>query len=94
MYVPTDDKIIGGCTRFDKKAVGVNMERAMFTELYRHNNLESVTQIIASDLIGANFPVLLRPFLFLLLLIITFLSINTKRQKFSFFKSINQITIY
>jgi hypothetical protein len=83
MYVPMDDKIIGGCTRFNTKAVGVNMERAMFTELYRYNNLESVTQIIASDLIGANFPVVLWPFLFLLLLIMTFLSINTKGQKFS-----------
>ena len=81
MYVPTDDKIIGGRAKFDTKAVGVNMERAIFTELFRHNNLESLTQIIASDLIGANFPVLLWPFLFPLLLIMTFLSINTKAQQ-------------
>ena len=77
MYVPTDDKIVGGCTRFDTKTVGVNLERAMFTELFRYNNLESVTQIIASDLIGTSFPVLLCSFLFPLLLIMTFLSINT-----------------
>jgi len=83
MYVPTDDKIVGGSIRFDTKAVCVNMERAVFIELFRLNNLESVTQIIASDLIGANFPVLLWPFLFPLALIMTSLSINTKAQQFT-----------
>jgi hypothetical protein len=70
-----DVKSVGGCIRCDKTAVGVSMERFVFTELLRDNNLESVTQIIASDLIGANFPVLKWPVLFPLSLIMTF-SIN------------------
>lgn len=49
---------VGGCIRYDATAVGVNLERFVFTKLLSDNNLESVTQIIASDLIGANFPVL------------------------------------
>ena len=83
MYNPTDNKIVGGSLRFDTKAVCVNMERAMFTELFRLNNLESVTQIIASDLIGANFPVLLWRFLLPLALIMLFVSIHTKAQQFT-----------
>jgi hypothetical protein len=35
---------VGGCIRFDTKDVGVNMECAVFTESFRHINLESVTQ--------------------------------------------------
>ena len=34
MYVPTDDKIVGGNIRFDTKAVGLNMERSVFTPSY------------------------------------------------------------